>query len=103
MLRLLLEVGAHVDALDCSGRSALALAAGGGYADCVRVLLSSPAAKSMLDKPGVAECIDTRGRTPLLIAAGRGHLAVRTPSLHILCMCLVTSSLIHDCGVCVVS
>ncbi len=77
VLRLLMDVGAHADVRDCSGRSALALAAGGGYADCVRVLLSSAAAKRMLDEPSVAECIDTRGRTPLLIAAGRGHLAVR--------------------------
>ncbi len=73
-----MDVGAHVDVLDFSGRSALALASGGGFAHCVRVLLSTAAAKRMLDVPSVADCIDTRGRTPLLIAAGRGHLAVRS-------------------------
>ena len=89
--RLLMERGARADVLDFSHRSPLALAAGGGYADCVRLFLSDSSAKRMLDEPSTTACADTRGRTPLLIAAGRGHVAVRlipgsgtdpTPSQH---------------------
>jgi ankyrin repeat protein len=72
-----MERGARADVLDFSHRSPLALAAGGGYADCVRLFLSDGSAKRMLDEPSSTACADTRGRTPLLIAAGRGHEAVR--------------------------
>lgn len=75
--RLLMERGAQPDVLDFSHRSLLALAAGGGYADCVHLFLSDSSAKRMLDEPTSTACADLRGRVPLHIAAGRGHVAVR--------------------------
>ncbi len=75
--RLLMERGARPDALDISNRSPLALAAAAGYVDCVQLLLLASATKRVLDEPAITTCIDTRGRTPLLFAASRGHSAVR--------------------------
>ena len=76
-LQLLLNAGALITDVDNTNRTALALAAGGGYADCVRVLLAA-GAKITKEIPGNELCSETRGRTPLLLAAARGHLEVRT-------------------------
>ena len=76
-LQLLLDAGALITDVDNTNRTALALAAGGGYADCVRVLLAA-GAKITKEIPGNEACSETRGRTPLLLAAARGHLEVRT-------------------------
>ena len=75
-LQLLLDAGALITDVDFSNRTALALAAGGGYADCVRALLAA-GAKITKEIPGNEACSETRGRTPLLLAAARGHLEVR--------------------------
>ena len=77
-LQLLLDHGALITDVDNTNRTALALAAGGGYADCVRVLLAA-GAKITKEIPGNEICSETRGRTPLLLAAARGHLEARTP------------------------
>lgn len=75
-LQLLLDAGALITDVDNTNRTALALAAGGGYADCVRALLAA-GAKITKEIPGNEACSETRGRTPLLLAAARGHLEVR--------------------------
>ena len=77
-MELLLKTGAQVEGVDNCNRTPLFLAAGGGYADCVRVLLKAGAA-AKIDEPGTTDCVDTRGRTPLLIAAARGHLEASNP------------------------
>jgi ankyrin repeat protein len=79
VLELLLEKGARLDVLDNLHRTPLLLAAGGGYADCTRVLLRAGAGAA-IDEAGDPICVETKGRTPLLIAAARGHLEVRVPS-----------------------
>ena len=76
-LQVLLDYGALITDVDYSNRTALALAAGGGYAECVRVLLAA-GAKITKEIPGDEICSETRGRTPLLLAAAHGHLEART-------------------------
>ena len=75
VLQLLLERGALLTDRDNCQRTPLALAAGGGYADCVGVLLKA-GARITKEIPGDESCTETRGRTPLLLAAARGHREV---------------------------
>jgi ankyrin repeat protein len=65
--------------LDAYGRSGLWLAASNGYVECVRSLLRN-GCRGLLDLPANAGCSETRGRTPLLIAAMRGHTEARGAS-----------------------
>ena len=72
----LITKGARLDVLDNYGRSGLWLAASHGFTDCVRMLLRN-GLRPMLDTPANAGPTETRGRTPLLIAAMHGHTEVR--------------------------
>ena len=67
--RLLAEDEDYAMKANRMGWSALHRAAMGGSAECVSLLLSSPAARCL-------EACDSRGCTPLHIAAGLGHAAV---------------------------
>lgn len=71
----LLDRGAMLTDRDNLQRTPLALAAGGGYGDCVRVLLRA-GARITKEIPGNDVSKETRGRTPLLLAAARGHTEV---------------------------
>lgn len=76
VLQSLINRGAPLDRKDRTQRSALSLAAAAGNVECVRVLLACSAARGLIDDPTSIGCPETRGRTPLLLAAGRGHLEV---------------------------
>ena len=67
--RLLAEDEDYAMKANRMGWSALHRAAMGGSAECVSLLLSSPAARCL-------EACDSRGCTPLHIADGLGHAAV---------------------------
>lgn len=75
VLQLLLDRGALLTDTDNSKRTALALAASHGFADCVEVLLKA-GARIAKEIPGDETCTETRGRTPLLLAAAHGHREV---------------------------
>lgn len=71
-----------MDVLDNYGRSGLWLAASHGFTDCVRMLLRN-GLRPLLDTPANAGPTETRGRTPLLIAAMHGHTEVRIKVLKV--------------------
>lgn len=68
-LRLLLQAGASSSACDATGRNALQVAAKGGCAQSVQILLDSGFG-SLIDAR------DTHGQTALILAAGEGHKEV---------------------------
>ena len=75
-IEFLICKGVRLDVLDNYGRSGLWLAASHGFAECVRALLRN-GLRPLLDTPANCGPTETRGRTPLLIAAMRGHTEVR--------------------------
>ena len=89
VLQLLLDRGALITDRDNCQRTPLALAAGSGYADCVGLLIKA-GARITKEIPGDEICTETRGRTPLLLAAARGHREV--------CLCLPEISQEHTSG-----
>lgn len=75
LAKSLLQSGANVDAVSTLGLSPLALAASGGHANVVRLLLQSGASMvPALMRPGLPRVQEARH--PLVIAAAAGHLPV---------------------------
>lgn len=66
-IKLLVEKGADIHAIDAKGRSALIIAVVNGNAEIISFLLS---------KGAILESVDQEGKTPLMWAATKGNLEI---------------------------